>query len=257
MGIVIAYQNDRYVDFVKSPDLINVLTSAKISARLVADTLRFPRSARIMPYTSFNIAHELHTMGVASYTMGSTVGLSVGNFCSIAGGLVVPGERHPIEDVTSSSILYDLNKENFNRLYRDFDLPTTRRHPIKPAYGPFPIIEDDVWVGQNVTLSRGIRIGTGSVVASCSVVVKDVAPYTIVGGNPAKPIRSRFDAELVEQLLLTRWWKLHPCKLMPLLELRNPLLFIEHFKRLGTSDEWNPDPLTSDSLATALGAELA
>lgn len=73
---------------------------------------------------------------------------------------------------------------------------------------PRPItIGNDVWIGQNVTLAQGITIGDGAVVAANALVVKDVAPYAIVGGNPAKVIRMRFSEAIIEQLLALRWWR--------------------------------------------------
>lgn len=63
-----------------------------------------------------------------------------------------------------------------------------------------------MWIGQNVTLAQGITIGDGAVIAANSLVVKDVAPYAIVGGNPAKVIRMRFSEAIIAQLLALRWW---------------------------------------------------
>jgi hypothetical protein len=68
------------------------------------------------------------------------------------------------------------------------------------------VIEHDVWIGQDVLLRDGIRIGTGAVVAAGAVVTRDVPPYAIVGGTPARLIRYRFEMPLVERLLLSEWW---------------------------------------------------
>ena len=65
----------------------------------------------------------------------------------------------------------------------------------------------DVWIGNNVSLMSGIRIGTGAVIATGAVVVSDVAPYAIVGGVPAREIRKRFDDEQIAYLLASRWWE--------------------------------------------------
>ena len=67
-------------------------------------------------------------------------------------------------------------------------------------------IGNDVWVGSNVIIPGGVRIGTGAIVAAGSVVVKDVPPYAVVGGNPAKVIRLRFSEEQIETLLASEWW---------------------------------------------------
>src|SRR6185312_6866720 len=72
--------------------------------------------------------------------------------------------------------------------------------------GPMPVIGNDVWIGQDVSLNRGVTIGDGAVVAGFSVVTRDVPPYAIVGGNPAKIIKYRFPEETINALLESRWW---------------------------------------------------
>ena len=67
-------------------------------------------------------------------------------------------------------------------------------------------IGNDVWIGYNATIMAGVSIGDGAIISTNATVVKDVAPYSIVGGNPAKEIRKRFSAELIERLLRLKWW---------------------------------------------------
>ena len=68
------------------------------------------------------------------------------------------------------------------------------------------VIQNDVWIGYNSLIMPGIKIGNGSIIASNSVVIKDVEPYSIVGGNPAKLIRKRFDNEIIDLLESIKWW---------------------------------------------------
>ena len=68
------------------------------------------------------------------------------------------------------------------------------------------MIDNDVWIGDDVILGHGVHLGTGCVVATRSVVTKDVPPYTIVGGTPARIIRKRFDDNVIADLLASRWW---------------------------------------------------
>ena len=68
------------------------------------------------------------------------------------------------------------------------------------------VIGNDVWLGHKTVIMPGVTIGDGAIVGSFSIVTKDVEPYTIVGGNPAKPIRRRFSEEQIEKLLKMRWW---------------------------------------------------
>ena len=68
------------------------------------------------------------------------------------------------------------------------------------------IIGNDVWIGHKATIMPGVQIGDGAIIASHSVITKDVEPYTIVGGNPVKPIRKRFPDEQIKILLELKWW---------------------------------------------------
>ena len=68
------------------------------------------------------------------------------------------------------------------------------------------IIGNDVWIGDRATILSGVRIGDGAVIGAGSVVTKDVEPYSIVAGNPARPKRTRFDEETIKKLLEIKWW---------------------------------------------------
>ncbi|SFD41360.1 CatB-related O-acetyltransferase [Algibacter pectinivorans] len=67
-------------------------------------------------------------------------------------------------------------------------------------------IGNDVWIGYNATIMAGVTIGDGAIIATNSTVIKDVEPYSIVGGNPAKEIKKRFSKEIITKLLKTQWW---------------------------------------------------
>lgn len=68
------------------------------------------------------------------------------------------------------------------------------------------IIGNDVWIGHDATIMSGIKIGDGAIIATKAVVTKDIEPYTIVGGNPAKPIKKRFSEATISKLLQLKWW---------------------------------------------------
>jgi hypothetical protein len=69
------------------------------------------------------------------------------------------------------------------------------------------VIGNDVWIGQDVSILRGLTIGDGAVIAASAVVTKDVPPFAIVGGNPARFIRWRFQPDIIEALTELRWWR--------------------------------------------------
>ncbi|MDU1457082.1 MAG: CatB-related O-acetyltransferase, partial [Klebsiella sp.] len=112
---------------------------------------------------------------------------------------------HPLEWASASPVFYAHHSGVMATLAADSGRPN-QFYPFEKT--PRPItIGNDVWIGQNVTLAQGITIGDGAVIAANALVVKDVAPYAIVGGNPAKVIRMRFSEAIIAQLLALRWWR--------------------------------------------------
>lgn len=69
------------------------------------------------------------------------------------------------------------------------------------------VVGNDVWIGMDATIMPAVTIGDGAIISARAVVVKDVAPYTVVGGNPAKPLKKRFDGGVIDALLEIRWWE--------------------------------------------------
>lgn len=134
-----------------------------------------------------------HTYGVPEvYFYLNNASLSIGDYCSIAAdvGIFLGGEHHP-EWVSTYP---------FGALWRehdDVDQPRSRGDVT---------IGSDVWIGRGATIMSGVTIGHGAVIAARALIVKDVPPYGIVGGNPAKLIRHRFEPAIVEKLLAIRWW---------------------------------------------------
>lgn len=162
----------------------------------------------IEPYTAFLVGNNLFSMGSFSYTWSAfPINTKIGRYCSIARNVTTLGTRHPIEWLSSSSFTYDKNFIIFKKFFDEQHIerkiyPNTqsgRNHGI--------IIGDDVWIGANVVLKSDICIGTGAVIAANSVVVKDVPPYAIVGGNPAKIIKYRFSDYQIIRLLASKWWE--------------------------------------------------
>ena len=78
----------------------------------------------------------------------------------------------------------------------------SKTYPVKGD----TIVGNDVWIGYKATIMSGVKIGDGAIIASNATVTKDVAPYSIVGGNPATEIRKRFNEDQIKELLLLKWW---------------------------------------------------
>lgn len=122
--------------------------------------------------------------------------LVIGKFCQIASGVefMMNDANHQMNAV-STFPFYTL--EGW-----EMDAPDSTDMPFKGD----TVIGNDVWIGQNAVILPGVHIGDGAIIGANSVVGSDVDPYTIVVGNPAKPLRKRFDTELIELLLRFKWW---------------------------------------------------
>lgn len=175
------------------------------------DLLFFDDSLQLEPYCSFlsdfySRNDILCSVGAFSYSWSKLPPwLRVGRYCSIARGLRFMGPRHPYERLSSSSFTYDEHFVICNKFCEDF------AKSFKPkSYSVLDnsaVIGNDVWIGESVTLANNITIGDGAIVAANSHVVKDVPAYAIVGGNPARLIKMRFDDNTVERLIQSRWWE--------------------------------------------------
>ena len=122
--------------------------------------------------------------------------LIIGKFCQIAAGVefVMNGANHQMNAV-STFPFYTLEGWNM-------EAPAMADLPLKGD----TVIGCDVWIGQNAVILPGVRIGDGAIIGASSVVGSDVAPYSIVAGNPARELRKRFDDELIDLMLRFRWW---------------------------------------------------
>jgi len=210
-------------------------------------------SIRLEPYTTFwaGTGKSLVTMGSFSYT-GSLLPdlISVGRYSSIATGLTVMGSRHPHEWASSSPIFYS-NSLMSSTYAADRDSIEKNKFEYKPAQ---IVIGNDVWVGANVTLAHGVTLGDGCVVASNSVVTKDVEPYSIVAGVPAINRRKRFSEEVISQLTNLRWWDYSP-ESVSKLNVTQPELFCERLSieiTLGRVEPYSPKPLVLTDFLNAI-----
>jgi acetyltransferase-like isoleucine patch superfamily enzyme len=140
-----------------------------------------------------------YNVHIGKYTYGYEInsigyGTSIGSFCSIAQGVKIGLMNHPMQYVSTNPFLYYSSRGFLQRNKDDI------------CFEIGAIIEDDVWIGTNAVILPGIVVGKGSVVAAGAVVTKNVSPYEIVGGVPARHIKWRFDDEKKREKLCKIDW---------------------------------------------------
>lgn len=124
--------------------------------------------------------------------------LMIGKFCSIACGakFIFTSANHSLESLSTYP---------FPIFFEEWELNVANITDAWDNKGDI-IIGNDVWIGYEAVILSGVTIGDGAIIGTRAVVTKDIPPYTIVGGVPAKPIRKRFDDMIIERLLKLKWW---------------------------------------------------
>ena len=155
---------------------------------------------KIYPHTSFS-----GFLGFGSYISSHCeLNAKIGRFCSIAPYVKCNPGIHPMTSphVSTSPCFFSLNKQN------------GKTYAISQKFDEFAYTENgygveignDVWLCENIFLNGGVKIGDGAVVLAGAVVTKDIPPYAIVGGVPAKILRYRYDEETIKFLIKIKWW---------------------------------------------------
>lgn len=146
-----------------------------------------------------NIVVDKHTYGHEGIIIrhwGELAKLRIGKFCSIAENVTVfLGGNHRTDWVTTYPF----------PAFQEF-WPLAASVEGHPSTNGDVVVGNDVWIGANSTIMSGVSIGDGAVIGAYSLVTKDVKPFEIVGGNPAKHIKFRFEGKIINQLLVIKWW---------------------------------------------------
>lgn len=133
------------------------------------------------------------TLGTNNFFGGK---VTIGKYCQIGRDVAFHPTNHPISHVTTyiNSQLFDGTLKNFK----------TEEEIV---------LGNDVWVGHGVIVLSGVRVGNGAILAAGSVVTKDVSPYSIVAGNPAKEVRKRFTEQVISEMEELKWWDMNETEL--------------------------------------------
>lgn len=140
------------------------------------------------------------TIGRYTYTCydDEIVNCEIGQFCSISDEVVIGGAEHPIAWVSTSPVFQNVKHSGPKRKFSEFEFEGIKK----------TVIGNDVWIGRRAIIKAGVTVGDGVVIGSGSVVTKDIPPYAIVGGVPAKILKYRFGEETIKELLQSEWWNM-------------------------------------------------
>lgn len=156
----------------------------------------------------------------------------IGNFCSINETAIIGAGNHPIDLITGHPIIYfdeskEFGTEGIPGILRKTQVLTEED---RNKYRKKIVIGNDVWIASNTVILPGVKIGNGAVIAAGAIVTKDVPAYAIVGGNPARVIKYRFNEEEIAILEKIKWWDWSEDKIIENAEaLKKPKLFFSQF----------------------------
>ncbi len=204
----------------------------------VNDVLSFEKNTCIEEFTTLGAGDILYSCGSFSGVVSPLpVGSTVGRYTEAAVGGSLFGFRHPIEAVSINSAVFNFARENvhpyFQRYESLYGRLNKRSVPTPQPQGRPIHIGHDVWIGKNVSLKGGITIHDGAVIAANAIVTRDVPPYAVVAGIPARVKKMRFSDRIISGLRETHYWDYELGDMYAQgLSFENPEQFITDFHRV-------------------------
>lgn len=168
--------------------------------RMLGDLLVRGGTTHVGAFTS--LAHGVETQGA-----------TIGRYCEFAPDILIGATGHPLTWLGVNSFQYKKATWGWHPSASESEVIDPEADGRPSFRGEPSMVGNDVWIGAKVVVLRGVTIGDGAVVAAGAVVTEDVAPYSIVGGIPARPIRDRVDPATRERLLELAWWRFSPNQL--------------------------------------------
>ena len=204
------------------PYIKSILSLKKISHKHVSAFALWDNNSHFTPYTHILSGAKLSNVQVGKY---SRIGVNcqvtnamIGNFTAIGKDTVITVGQHPTDYLTSHSIFY--KKGNWG-WHDDWIAPIDFKSDNRVTIG------NDVWIGRQCIILDGVNIGDGAIIATGAVVTKDVPPFAVVGGVPAKVIKYKFPQDVIDRLEEIQWWNLPDEKITEVVDLfhiKNPTL---------------------------------
>ena len=200
----------------------SIFSLKKIKYKHVSMFSLWDNSSKFTPFTHILSGAKLYDVQVGKYSrIGVNCQVSsatIGNFTAIGKDTVITVGQHPTNYLTSHSIFYE--KGNWG-WHDDWIAPIDFQSDKRVTIG------NDVWIGRQCIILDGVTIGDGAIVATGAVVTKDVPPFAIVGGVPAKVLKYKFSQEIIDRLEEIQWWNLPDEKITEVIDLfhtKNPSL---------------------------------
>jgi len=204
-----------------------------------------------------NIQHSLQ-LGAFSYAVsGFYFACRIGRYCSFGEQVQIGRHAHPLNWVSSSPFFYWPYEQVLDQQFpSDCDVVPHRDYKRQgpPVQLQHTHIGNDVWIGHGAFILPGVNIGHGAAIAAKAVVTKDVPPYAIVAGSPARVVRMRFPEKQVDALLESDWWDFAPWQLKGA-RVDDVNAFVEHIAvlREKKTPVYSPDKIELSALASGSG----
>lgn len=191
-------------------------------------------------------------IGAFSHLNGGFIqNATIGRYCSFARDIQIGHGCHPVDWLSVSPLQYNPGYRNW---LQSAGLPPIQQ-TMPFQWAAHTVIGSDVWLGNGVFVQDGLTIGHGAIVGAHAVVTKDVPPYAIVAGNPARLIRMRFSVDIIQRLLQTEWWRyaISDFGALDFSDIHQALKKIENYISHNCLKEFKPNAIDSCKLGTILG----